>query len=212
MSKYYCKNCGVEIKPTDTFCPNCWANLSQVGRRIEATFTETLGSSDNKGLATRITGDLTNATVDIVRTSSFINAIPKERQEEIGIGEEFLKTLKDVNQNLIRLAEVYKTPDITINANNIAGQIQISQRGNNIVVVNKTDIETLDKVSQEVEKTDVDPKIKAQAKSIVDELKEEIGKEKRDKSKILKMWDEFKTLLPLVAPLLEAIISKALLG
>ena len=47
MSKYYCQNCGVEIKPTDTACPKCGKNLSEVGRRIEMTFTETIGLSDS---------------------------------------------------------------------------------------------------------------------------------------------------------------------
>lgn len=47
MSKYYCRNCDAEIKPTDKTCPKCGKNLSEVGRRIEATFTETLGLSES---------------------------------------------------------------------------------------------------------------------------------------------------------------------
>lgn len=43
--KYYCQNCGEPIKPTDTTCPKCGKNLSEVGRKIEVTITERLGLS-----------------------------------------------------------------------------------------------------------------------------------------------------------------------
>jgi uncharacterized Zn finger protein (UPF0148 family) len=45
MGEYYCQNCGAQIKPTDTVCPKCGRNLSEVGRRIEVTITETIGVS-----------------------------------------------------------------------------------------------------------------------------------------------------------------------
>jgi hypothetical protein len=45
-SKYYCQNCGQQIKPTDTVCPRCGENLSKVGRKIEVTITETIAVSN----------------------------------------------------------------------------------------------------------------------------------------------------------------------
>jgi tRNA(Ile2) C34 agmatinyltransferase TiaS len=45
-NKYYCQNCGAEIKSTDTVCPKCGKNLSEVGRRILVTVTETISLSD----------------------------------------------------------------------------------------------------------------------------------------------------------------------
>ena len=45
-SKYYCQNCGSKIKPTDTVCPKCGKNLSEVGKRIERIFTETFTTSE----------------------------------------------------------------------------------------------------------------------------------------------------------------------
>jgi len=44
--KYYCQNCGSQIKSTDTICPKCEKNLKEVGRRIEVTITETIVVSD----------------------------------------------------------------------------------------------------------------------------------------------------------------------
>jgi DNA-directed RNA polymerase subunit RPC12/RpoP len=208
-AKYYCGKCGTEIKPTDTICPKCGANLSKVGRRIEATLTETIGLSDNKDLATKITGSLVDASNSTSFASSFISAIPKEKREEIGINEEFLKNLKDFNENIMRMAEGYKPPNVTINYGTIIWQT--STQGDNVVV--STNIgETFNKIIEEVEKTDIDSKTKNRAKSIINEVKKEIAKEKRDKSKILKMYDKFKTLVPLVAPLLEAILKKVLFG
>jgi uncharacterized Zn finger protein (UPF0148 family) len=45
-NKYYCQNCGAQIKSTDTVCPKCGKNLKEVGRRVEVTVTETIGLSD----------------------------------------------------------------------------------------------------------------------------------------------------------------------
>jgi len=58
-SKYYCQNCGSEIKPLDTVCPKCGKNLSEVGRRIEVTIVENITISDS------------------VETSLIINPIPE---------------------------------------------------------------------------------------------------------------------------------------
>jgi predicted RNA-binding Zn-ribbon protein involved in translation (DUF1610 family) len=44
-SKYYCKNCGVEIKPNDTLCPKCGKNLNEVGREIRKTVYQSIGFS-----------------------------------------------------------------------------------------------------------------------------------------------------------------------
>ena len=46
--KYYCKNCGSQIKSTDAICPKCGKKLSQVGRKIERTVVEYIGVSDSK--------------------------------------------------------------------------------------------------------------------------------------------------------------------
>ena len=208
MSKYYCGKCGAEIKPTDKICPKCGESLSKVGRRIEATFTETIPVSDNKGLANTITGSLVDVSNSTSFASSFIDAIPKEKREEMGITQDFLSTLKSIDRNVKRLAE-QTPPYVLINEGSIIWQT--SQQGNNIVVSSSIE-ETFNKISQEVKKADVDSGTKARAESIINELKEEIRKEKRDKSKIFKMWEEFKTLVPLVAPLLVGIIKKALFG
>jgi hypothetical protein len=57
--KYYCQNCGSQIRPTDTICPNCGRNLSEVGRRIEVTIVDSIILSDS------------------VETSLIINPIPE---------------------------------------------------------------------------------------------------------------------------------------
>jgi hypothetical protein len=44
--RYYCQNCGSQIKSTDTICAKCGKNLKDVGRRIEVTITETISLSD----------------------------------------------------------------------------------------------------------------------------------------------------------------------
>jgi predicted ATP-dependent serine protease len=45
-NKYYCQNCGAEIKSTDTICPKCGKNLKDVGRKILVTVTDTISLSD----------------------------------------------------------------------------------------------------------------------------------------------------------------------
>jgi uncharacterized OB-fold protein len=57
--KYYCQNCGSQIKPTDVICPKCGKKLSEVGRRIEVTIAESITLSDS------------------VETSLIINPIPE---------------------------------------------------------------------------------------------------------------------------------------
>lgn len=57
--KYYCKSCDSQIKPTDTVCPKCGRKLSEVGRRIEVTLTESIALSDS------------------IETSLIINPIPE---------------------------------------------------------------------------------------------------------------------------------------
>jgi hypothetical protein len=180
-----------------------------VGRRIEATFIETMGLSDSKGLANKITGSLVDASNSTSFASSFIDAIPKEKQEEMGITEEFLSNIKSINQNLKRLAEKSGTPYVMINEGTMIWQT--TQEGDNIVASTNVE-ETFNKIIYEIEKTDIDSRTKERAKKIVNELKEEIGRERPDKSKIIKMWDEFRALVPFVAPLLMAIVRKVLLG
>jgi len=45
-NKCYCQNCGAEVKATDTVCPKCGKNLSEVGRRVLVTVSDTIGLSD----------------------------------------------------------------------------------------------------------------------------------------------------------------------
>jgi RNA polymerase subunit RPABC4/transcription elongation factor Spt4 len=45
-NKYYCQNCGAEIKSTDTMCPKCGKNLSEVGKKVLVTVTDTISLSD----------------------------------------------------------------------------------------------------------------------------------------------------------------------
>jgi tRNA G26 N,N-dimethylase Trm1 len=70
MSEYYCNNCGKQIKPTDTTCPHCGKNLSEVGRRIVATFTETIGISDS------VKKELTKKQINAIE--KLIRAIKRE--------------------------------------------------------------------------------------------------------------------------------------
>jgi RNA polymerase subunit RPABC4/transcription elongation factor Spt4 len=208
MSKYFCGKCGAEVKPTDTICPNCGRNLSEVGRNITVEITETIGLSDKMGLANTITGSLVDVSNATTFASSFIDAIPEEKRKELGITQDVLSILMSINKDVKQLAE--KTPRyVMINQGTIIWQT--SQQGDNIVASSNIE-ETFNRISQEVKRTDVDAKIKSRAESIINEVKKEIGKEKPDKGKILKMWDEFKTLVPLVAPLLAAILKKVLFG
>jgi Zn finger protein HypA/HybF involved in hydrogenase expression len=63
--KYYCRNCDAEIKPTDTVCPKCGKNLSEVGRRVLVTVTDTLTISDS--VSTELTKEQANIIKRILR-------------------------------------------------------------------------------------------------------------------------------------------------
>lgn len=41
-----CKNCGEKVSETDKFCPNCKKDLSEVGRHISLTLTDSISISD----------------------------------------------------------------------------------------------------------------------------------------------------------------------
>jgi len=182
-----------------------------VGRRIELALVETIKLSDNVGLANRITGSLVNVSGGVTFTSSLVNAIPKEKREEIGIREELLSTLKNIDQTLKE--KMSQTPFVKIEKSVITAPINISQQGDNIVIT--TNIEdSFNRIYQEIEKMNVDLSTKVQAKSKIKELKEEIEKEKPDISKIRKIWAELKSLVPLLASSAQllTIISKFLLG
>lgn len=43
MTDYYCGKCGANVRPDDKVCPNCGAELSQVGRKIVVVIEETIG-------------------------------------------------------------------------------------------------------------------------------------------------------------------------
>lgn len=45
--KYYCLNCGSQIKSTDTICPKCGKKLSEVGRKIQVTIADSIVISDS---------------------------------------------------------------------------------------------------------------------------------------------------------------------
>jgi uncharacterized Zn finger protein (UPF0148 family) len=47
MVEYYCNSCGTQIEQTDMVCPKCGKNLSEVGKRMKVTITETIGLSDS---------------------------------------------------------------------------------------------------------------------------------------------------------------------
>jgi uncharacterized protein CbrC (UPF0167 family) len=46
LTEYQCKKCGGTIRPDDKICPNCHADLSQVGRHISVSLDEKVGVSD----------------------------------------------------------------------------------------------------------------------------------------------------------------------
>jgi len=213
-SSYYCNNCGARIKPTDIVCPKCGENLSNVGRRIEKTITETIRLSDNVSLGKVFTGSFANISGFASTASELVKVIPQENLKEIGVNEQFVKSLKNIEQNTKIMADALSSFNplyVAINASNIVAPIQVSQQGNNIVVTTNVE-ESFNKISVEIEKMNIEPRIKEQAKLMTNQLKEETLKENPDKSKILKIWNEFKTLVPIVAPLLAPIISKVLLG
>jgi len=45
--KYYCQNCGAQIRSTDTICPKCGKDLKVVGRRIVLSIVESITLSDS---------------------------------------------------------------------------------------------------------------------------------------------------------------------
>jgi RNA polymerase subunit RPABC4/transcription elongation factor Spt4 len=55
MTDYYCNKCGFNIGPDDKVCPNCRANLSEVGRKITVVIEETIR------LSSEVTAELTPA-------------------------------------------------------------------------------------------------------------------------------------------------------
>lgn len=70
VTEYYCNNCGSEIKPSDTVCSKCGKNLSEVGKRIVVTLTETLAFSDS------VKTELTKEQQNIIK--KFLKALKKE--------------------------------------------------------------------------------------------------------------------------------------
>ena len=70
MGKYYCNNCGTQVNSTDTVCPKCGKNFSEVGRRIEVTITETMGALDS------VQRELTKEQISIIKKA--FRAIKRE--------------------------------------------------------------------------------------------------------------------------------------
>lgn len=210
MSQYYCKNCNASIKSTDVYCNSCGKKLSDVGRAIKVEFVETISLSDNAGLSNRISGSMTSISGDIVATSSFINAIPEKKLEEIGIDEKFVVDFKKLEKMFQYV--VKKQPFVEIEGSVINAPITVSKEGNNIVIT--TDIgESFNRLYQEIDKMD-NPEIKTQAKSKAQELQEETMKEKPDLPKVRKLLSDLKTYAPLALSIaqLAVIIGKLLVG
>jgi hypothetical protein len=212
-SKYFCRNCDTQIKSTDTICPKCGRNLSEVGRAIKVELVETISLSDNAGLSNRISGSMTSISGDIVTTSSFINAIPKEKREEIGISDKLMGEIETVKNMVQTLTEnTAKSSSVKIEGFVTTAPVNFFLQGNNIVEITNID-ESFNGIYQEIDKMNIDSKIKKQAKSKAQELKEEAQKEKPDIDKIRKIWSELKTLAPFLVSSVQllSIVSKLLL-
>lgn len=182
----------------------------------ESQLVEKISLSDNINLGRMISGSLANLSGSAIIASELVKNIPEEKLESFGVGKGSLNYLEIINQNIKLLNEkITKLPNYTIIwANNVTAPIQISQKGDNIII--KTDVQdSFNKINQEIDASvNIDSSIKIKIKSEINELREEIGKEKPDKNKILKIWDEVKDLAPFLVSLsqLAPVISKILLG
>lgn len=91
-SEYYCQNCGSEIKPSDTVCPKCGKNLSDVGKRIVVTLTETLTFSDS--VETKLTKEQQNIIKKFYK--AFKKELAKAEIESVEFGFPQLVNVKIV--------------------------------------------------------------------------------------------------------------------
>jgi hypothetical protein len=208
--KYYCHQCNSEVDPEDKFCPKCGADLSKVGRAIKLEVYETLNLSDNNQLSTKVSGSIATLSGDIVTSSSIIEAIPKEKREEIGINPIFMQQLERLK---LDIQDLQNQPIVKIDSSTINAPIIISRDGN--VITLSTDVnERFDSLDKEIDKMQVDSSIKAVAKELSKELREEIQKENPDIPKVRKNWAKLNTLAPLAVAVVQigAVIVKVLLG
>jgi predicted ATP-dependent serine protease len=93
-NKYYCQNCGEQIKSTDTMCPKCGKNLKEVGRRIEVTVTASIGLSSSFEV------ELTKKQKSIVKKvyQAIKNELAKKEIESITFGFPQLVSVKIKNK------------------------------------------------------------------------------------------------------------------
>ena len=93
-NKYYCQNCGAEIKSTDAVCPKCGKNLSEVGRRVLVTVEDTLTLSDE------VEVKLTKEQLNIIQKvyQALKNELAKKEIESITIGFPQLISVKIKNK------------------------------------------------------------------------------------------------------------------
>lgn len=217
MNQEVCPTCGKGTLIVTTKRPDGYVQKKYSCGHImhQMILVEIIKLSDSEDLAKRISGSFANLSGSVSVASGLANTIPREKLEELGITESILKYLKNIENNTKSLTEQLTNigqPNVII-WGNITAPIQVSQQGNNILI--STDIEkSFNQINQEIDRTNIDSSTKIRIKSEIDELKKEIGKEKPDKSKILKIWDEVKTLAPFLVSLkqLYLIISKLLLG
>jgi len=103
-TKYYCQNCGAQIKPTDTTCPKCGKNLSEVGKRIEKTISETMGLADSVQTISTITGSLAEGYNQL---SGTFNVQQKSIADSYNLGPNFetLKSIAESEKEQVRLME-----------------------------------------------------------------------------------------------------------
>jgi hypothetical protein len=93
-SKYYCRNCGAEIKPTDEVCPKCRKKLREVGKRIEVTIPVTIGVSAS--VKTELTKKQRNIIQKVVKTLK--DEFAKKEIESITFGFPQLISVKIKNK------------------------------------------------------------------------------------------------------------------
>lgn len=100
-TEYRCNNCGALVKPTDTMCPKCGKNLSEVGRNIKKTFVEVIGLADS---AQTITGSLEQGYAQL---SGTFNVQQKRIANSFNFPENFetLRSIADTEKEQMKIME-----------------------------------------------------------------------------------------------------------
>ena len=209
--RYSCRNCGADVRANDKFCGSCGKDLSQVGRAIKLEIRETLSLLEPKAVSQALSGTLSVVASNMTTTGSLLDAIPEEKRGAVGIDEKFVAEFKELQEKVQSLQ--VKQPSVDFRGSVINAPIYVAQGNDNIVFSLNID-DSFNKWEQEIDKSDIDTKLKALAKSKAGELRAEIIKLEPSISTVKKIYAELKTLVPLAVSIaqLGAIIGKFLVG